>query len=142
MNNPQDFYYASMNDVNPLLGEIGMDLLQQNGTGFSLDLDGDEIPPAYYVSVEGHLREIPFDRISQMDIFNYAYDKVNTLKDPDVFFGAWRDPDTDNVNLDVSRSFQVLEDALAFGQTHHQKAIWDGFNNSPIAVPDEHPEAS
>lgn len=118
------------------LGERAYDSLETNG-GFSLQLDGEPVPPGYYTSVRGFERVIPLRSITPRHIDHFIHDHRNELRKPGNFIGAW--VSDDDVYLDVSRAFGTPEEAVAFGRANGQQAAWDGFNNSEIPIPSDVP---
>lgn len=121
-----DFYHGPEERA-----QVALDLMADTG-GFSLDANLNPITDlGYVVSVSGAERKIPLVSIGPADILFYR-DQHRHALDQGFIFGGWADGGF--AYLDLSRNFNDLDEALAFGRAHDQIAIWDNFNGQEVRL--------
>ena len=105
-----------------------------NKTGFSYNLTtGEEAPRhGYMASMEGLEMKVlkGHDLIEQIKI--YAMFNMDILSDGETYLGCWYEHNTETFYLDVSLHFETLEEALAYGLSNNQNAVWDLAQNRSI----------
>lgn len=70
-------------------------------------------------------RPLPLDQITPATINAYRREFADLLAQPDTYLGAWLDPATNQVFLDVSVVLQDLDEARSRATAANQYAIWD-----------------
>ena len=65
-------------------------------------------------------------------IDKFKKDNMDILSQGDVFLGTWKDPDTGEISLDISKCVQDRDEAVKFATEHNEKAIWDIINMENI----------
>jgi hypothetical protein len=95
--------------------------------GFTIkDHIGDGPKSGYMVSLNKSTeRAYPENDFTADDIAQYQQSHASELSDPDCYFGAWHDPETHKVYLDVSKCFQDYNDAMKAAKAADQLAIFD-----------------
>lgn len=79
-------------------------------------------------------RGIRAQDMTPADITHYIYDNADLFTDPENHVGAWHDPDTGKVILDVSTVKHDEKEASALALAHDQKAYWDLEKKQTITV--------
>lgn len=98
--------------------------------GYSYSLqDLKEITTGYSVAVYPDLeKRIPVEEFTTFSILNYIHENHSTLYGvDDVFLGTWYNRKEGVICLDISKTFNNLEEAIATGYKYQQDAI---FNHS------------
>lgn len=94
------------------------------GGGFTLDRSGKPFSGSGYVVADPRYT-VNLDPNDPNAIARFLErpDIQAELREPNRFLGGWRDPETGQVEINVSRSFDRRSDALRVGQQFKQKAI-------------------
>lgn len=95
--------------------------------GFTVDpRTGTDVSSGYAVAIHPELSRVvsPGGQVKQA-LKDYVHDNPEAFEDPTNKFGAWHDPDTDQVWLDVSTVVSDRGEAVELGKRHNQIAIWD-----------------
>lgn len=107
----------------------------KTGGGYSLGIDGQPARTRRYISAVDKTHEQVVRNITPFDYANYRRRYAGEVAGGRgrTFFGGWRDGE--NTYLDLSTSFDDLEEALRYAGQHGQIAIWDARANKEIRVP-------
>jgi len=107
---------------------------ETNNTGFSYNITtGEEAPShGYMAAMDGHEMEVRKgqDLVNQIKI--YTLFNADLLSDGETYLGCWFDQETESWYLDISLHFETLEEALAYGLSNNQNAVWDLAQNRSI----------
>jgi hypothetical protein len=68
---------------------------------------------------------IPSDEMTADKLWRYQMRNYDLLRDPDHYLGAWHDPGTGNIYLDVSHVGPSLQEISHLARGANQKAIFD-----------------
>lgn len=107
--------------------------------GYSINLRTGESPKdgfmvGKYANDSPHNTVIPLDEATPGTAIAHAKKNASELDKPDMYYGTWVGDDG-NVYFDVSRRFEKLEDAFAFGRKTKQEAIFDVSSQKGIPIP-------
>lgn len=113
-----------------------LEAIKEPDGGFSIhDHIGDGPTTGYMVSLNKNTeRAYPVKTITHSQITGYMKDHAKELKDPDNFFGAWHNPEDDNVYLDISTNYKDRTQAMKAAKAADQIAIFDLSNFSSLAT--------
>lgn len=119
-----------------LPGSDVLDALCVPDGGFSIDLTtGENVSAGYAVAIHpDRERVIPVDRLTMADLVSYALENLDLLAEPGHVFGAWHDPESGKVYLDVSTVRADRAEALALAREHNQLAVFDFATLSSVDV--------
>jgi hypothetical protein len=110
-----------------------MDSIHKNG-GFTVkDHVGDGPNGGYMVSMNKATERAYSDTgFTADDIEGYLQQHGSELTAPNAYFGAWHDPETQKVYLDISHHFDSFEQAKEAGKSADQLAVYDLGTNKTI----------
>lgn len=93
--------------------------------GFTVDTaTGKDQTTGYMVAAHPERSKIiPAERITPQDLSDYAAANSDLLSQPGMRFGAWHDPESGNVYLDISAVVADRAEAVRLGRAHNQKSI-------------------
>jgi hypothetical protein len=102
------------------------DAIKRHG-GFSVKNHVDDGPTAGYMVSKNKSTEqaFPEDGFGAHDIQHYLDEHKHELSAPNAYFGAWHDPETQKVYLDVSHHYPSFEEAKKVGRDANQLALYD-----------------
>lgn len=103
-----------------------IDAIHKNG-GFSVkDHLGDGPKAGYMVSKNKSTEQaFPEGGFGPQHIQGYLDQHQKELASPNAYFGAWHDPESKKVYLDVSHHYPDFEKAKQVGRNAHQLALYD-----------------
>jgi hypothetical protein len=112
------------------------DRLAEKDGGFTYQpVTGDEPKHGFAVSIfEKRGEAIDAHAYKFTDLAHFAAANRDLLKRPGNHLGAWHDPKTDKLFLDVSRVFPVIGDARRLAKEHDQIAIYSLHGGRSITV--------
>lgn len=119
-----------------LPGSDVLDALRVPDGGFSIDLTtGEHVNSGYAVAIHpDRERVIPIEDVTMASLISYALENMDLLAEPGHVFGAWHDPETGKVYLDVSTVRLDRGEAMALARKHGQLAIFDFTSLSSVNV--------
>jgi hypothetical protein len=77
---------------------------------------------------------LPADKVTAEELWKYQMGNYDLLRDPGHHLGAWHDPESHNVYLDVSKVGPDEQEIAHIGRAANQKAIFDLNNFNSIDV--------
>ena len=100
---------------------------KQPSGGFTVDpSSGTDVSSGFAVAIYPELsRTVPASALVKQSLKDYVHDNPDAFSNPENKFGAWHDPESGEVWLDVSRVVQDRNTAVELGKKHNQIAIWD-----------------
>lgn len=104
--------------------------------GFTIDpRTGAAESSGFFVSVHPeHEVSIPLSSLNMNDLTKYEESKHEILGQEGNYLGAWHDPETGIVSLDVSSKAQSAEDARRLAAAHGQVAFFDAQTFDSVEV--------
>lgn len=119
-----------------LPGSDALDALQVPDGGFSIDLTtGENVSEGYAVAIHPDREQvIPVEDVTMSSLISYALDNMDLLAKPGHVFGAWHDPESGKVYLDVSTVRTDRAEALELAREHNQLAVFDFATLSSVDV--------
>lgn len=103
--------------------------------GFTADIKLEKVEiPKYFSSQEGFEQLRQFEHVSLKDFTRFCFEYLSIIKmlnKDNAYFGCWLHGTM--VYFDISYAFDTLEEALEFGKTNNQLAIWDNINKQTIS---------
>lgn len=111
----------------------------RNNGGYSVNLLTGERPKSGYMvgkyaNDDPHNIVIDSDKVTPAVVRGHAKKNASELEKPDMYYGTWIGDDG-KAYFDVSRRFDKLEDAFAFGRKTKQDAVFDVKNQEGIPIP-------
>jgi SAM-dependent methyltransferase len=109
---------------------------ENGGSTYSLHTGEVSGKPVFSVStMPGRELVVEGREVSPEVLRNYINQNMDVLQNPENNFGTWFNPADGKTYLDVSRTVDTLEEAMALARQHNQKAIYDHANFQMIDVP-------
>jgi hypothetical protein len=104
--------------------------------GFTIDpRTGAAEAAGFFVSVHPELEQaVPVQELRPKDLQRYVNERHEVLREEGNYFGAWHDPETGVVSLDVSSKTEAAEAARVLAAEHAQVAFFDAQTFESVEV--------
>lgn len=110
--------------------------------GFTVSESGHRPTSGFVVATPGAERRIPVDQLTPDTISAYRKEFAERLAQPDTYLGAWYDTESGDVFLDVSKVYEDRDEAIEYGRSSNQLAIFDLSTFTEIRLDDLTPIAA